>query len=96
MFYDGTKYMSSNSQGGGVDAEKIKYDNSQSGLNANNVQDAIDEIDGTIDKIERGEVDDTNVPLGSSINNYIGGTRQLEVRRNSLSYSGLRRRRIKR
>lgn len=42
VFYDGTKYMSSNSQGGGGDAEKIKYDNSQSGLAAQNVQEAID------------------------------------------------------
>ena len=44
VFYDGTKYMSSNSQGGGGDAEKIKYNNSQSGLSAGNVQLAIDEI----------------------------------------------------
>lgn len=44
VFYDGTKYMSSNSQGGGGDAEKIKYDNSQSGLAAENVQGALDEV----------------------------------------------------
>ncbi len=37
------------------------------------VKGALDEIDGTIDKIERGEIDDINISLGSSINNYIGG-----------------------
>lgn len=55
VFYDGTKYMASNSQGGGGNASKIKYDNSQSGLNVNetNVQDA---IDGLSDQIERESV----------------------------------------
>ena len=43
VFYDGTRFMASNSQGGGGNAEKIKYNNSQSGLNAENVQEAIDE-----------------------------------------------------
>ena len=42
VFYDGTRFMASNSQGGGGKAEKIKYDNSQSGLNAENVQEAVD------------------------------------------------------
>lgn len=44
VFYDGTRFMASNSQGGGGKAEKIKYDNSQSGLSSTNVQGAIDEI----------------------------------------------------
>lgn len=48
VFYDGTKYMSSNSQGGGVDAEKIKYDNSQSGLASTNVQEALDTLSDEI------------------------------------------------
>lgn len=51
VFYDGTKYMASNSQGGGGYAEKIKYNNSQSGLASNNVQGALDEVDATIDKL---------------------------------------------
>ena len=46
VFYDGTKYMSSNSQGGGGNAEKIKYDNSASGLAATDVQGALDEVGG--------------------------------------------------
>ena len=37
-------YFASNAQGGGGKAEKIKYDNSQSGLAAENVQGALDEV----------------------------------------------------
>ena len=44
VFYDGTRFMASNSQGGGGKAEKIKYDNSQSGLASNNVQGALDSL----------------------------------------------------
>lgn len=47
VFYDGTRFMASNSQGGGGKAEKISY-NSQSGLNAENVQEALDDIGNTI------------------------------------------------
>lgn len=43
VFYDGIRFMASNSQGGGGKAEKVKYD-SQSGLGADNVQDALDEV----------------------------------------------------
>ena len=44
VFYDGTRFMASNSQGSGGKAEKISYNNSQSGLDAENVQGAIDEL----------------------------------------------------
>lgn len=44
VYYDGTNYQATNSQGGGGNAEKIKYENSQSGLAAENVQEALDEI----------------------------------------------------
>lgn len=47
VFYDPSgsgQYLASNSQGGGGKAEKIKYDNSQSGLASENVQGALDEI----------------------------------------------------
>ena len=43
VYYDGTEYQASNAQGGGGKAEGIKYDNSASGLAADNVQRAIDE-----------------------------------------------------
>lgn len=44
IYYDGTNYQATNSQGGGGKAEKIKYNNSQSGLEATNAQGAIDEL----------------------------------------------------
>ena len=47
VFYDPSgsgQYLASNSQGGGGKAEKIKYDNSQSGLASDNVQGALDEL----------------------------------------------------
>lgn len=47
VFYDPSgsgQYLASNSQGGGGKAEKIKYDNSQSGLASQNVQGALDEV----------------------------------------------------
>ena len=44
VFYDGTRFMASNSQGGGGNADKINYDNSASGLTANKVQGALDEV----------------------------------------------------
>ena len=44
VYYDGTYYQASNSQGGGGKAEKIKYDNSQSGIASENVQGALDEL----------------------------------------------------
>lgn len=48
VYYDGTNYQATNSQGGGGKAERIKYDNSQGGLDSANVQGAISE---TNDKI---------------------------------------------
>lgn len=44
VYFDGTNYQASNSQGGGGKAEKIKYDSSQSGLASDNVQGALDEV----------------------------------------------------
>ncbi len=51
VFYDPSgsgQYLASNSQGGGGKAEKIKYDNSQSGLAADNVQGATDIVNDKI------------------------------------------------
>lgn len=52
VYYDGTNYQATNSQGGGGKAEKIKYDNSQSGLSAENVQEALDEVSQISTSIE--------------------------------------------
>ena len=43
VYYDGTNYIASNAKGGGK-AEKIKFNNSQSGLAADNVQGALDDL----------------------------------------------------
>lgn len=48
VYYDGTYYQAFNAQGGGGKAEKIKYDNSQSGLASENVQGALDETSSEI------------------------------------------------
>jgi hypothetical protein len=60
VYYDGTYYQASNAQGGGGKAEKIKYDNSQSGLSADNVQRALDEIKKNIGDVD---YDETVIPL---------------------------------
>lgn len=48
VFYDGTRFMASNSQGGGGKAEKISYNNTESGIDATNVQEALDETVGKV------------------------------------------------
>ena len=51
VFYDPSgsgQYLASNSQGGGGKAEKVSYNNLQSRLAAENVQNAIDELDEDI------------------------------------------------
>lgn len=71
VFYDPSgsgQYLASNSQGGGGKSEKIKYDNSQSGLAAENVQGAIDE--SIINSLNRG-FSSENITLGASIGFFI-------------------------
>ena len=53
VYYDGSNYQASNAQGDGGKAEKIKYDNSQSGLAADNVQEALDKIDNGLVEDEK-------------------------------------------
>ena len=68
VFYDPSgsgQYLASNSQGGGGKAEKIKYDNSQSGLSAENVQGALDEVGAEI------FMDGDSLSMGSPINYII-------------------------
>ena len=55
VFYDPSgsgQYLASNSQGGGGNASKIKYNNSQSGLAAENVQGALDKLAESADKVK--------------------------------------------
>ena len=54
VYYYDNKYWASNAQGGGGKAEKIKYDSSENVLDAENVQEAIDEVSDIISsKAER-------------------------------------------
>jgi hypothetical protein len=70
VFYDGTRFMASNSQGGGGKAEKILYNNSQSGLSAENVQGALDEITETTN-IEEGGINlSTATTLADTVINF--------------------------
>ena len=66
VFYDGTRFMASNSQGGGGKAEKISYNNSQSGLAAENVQGALDETGKAIFELSNP----TTIPAGTSTKQY--------------------------
>ena len=52
VYFDGTNYQASNSQGGGGKAEKIKYNNSQSGLAATDMQAGLDEVADAIFDVE--------------------------------------------
>ena len=59
VYYDGTQYQCIS--GGGGKAEKVKYDNSQSGLDAANVQEAIDVVAGDL------ETEETKIKTGFQI-----------------------------
>ena len=43
IYYDGENYQATNAQGGGGSADRISFENSESGLSAENVKSAIDE-----------------------------------------------------
>lgn len=63
-------YYASNAQGGGGKAEKIKYNNSQNGLSAENVQGALDEV-GDILKEAKGCNDVTNGVVFSNESKWV-------------------------
>ena len=81
VFYDGTRFMASNSQGGGGKAEKISYNNSQSGLAAENVQTAIDETVERVVEVEEVLVTtivDTRIEqYKGNVNSKTSGSSQL-------------------
>ena len=69
VFYDPSgsgQYLASNSQGGGGKAEKIKYDNTKSGLAADNVQEAVDVVGGFM----YGN-DSEEVTVDAKLSNYV-------------------------
>lgn len=72
VFYDGTRFMASNSQGGGGAAEKISYDNSSSGLSSTNVQSAVDELSQNVaDELYSDVLGKYNADVLNL--NYVGG-----------------------
>ena len=89
VFYDGTRFMASNSQGGGGKAEKIKYDNSQSGLASDNVQGALDEVAGDVKLLHDsiGDVSASETPISMT---WAQGTIQTVNGRETSSVKGLR------
>ena len=70
VYYDGTNYQATNSQGGGGKAEKIKYDNSQSGLAATDVQGAVDEQEVEISELASKFYKDIVLYHGSDLTTY--------------------------
>ena len=74
VFYDPSgsgQYLASNSQGGGGKAEKIKYDNSQSGLAANNVQEAVDEVSSNIPLLVTNGNDEDDLDIADFVGNIL-------------------------
>ena len=68
VYYDGTYYQASNAQSDGGKAEKIKYNNSQSRLAAENVQGALDEVEEILEGKETYSKTDTITFAGTSAN----------------------------
>lgn len=60
-----SKWINANESGGG-DADDISYDNTSSGLIADNVQDAIDEVNGVWTSAVNGLVGDTSVAFSNA------------------------------
>ena len=54
VFYDGTRFMASNSQGGGGKAEKISFDDSNSWIQSDNVQGALEDVASIIQDGSQG------------------------------------------
>ena len=89
VYFDGTNYQASNAQGGGGKAEKIKYDNSLSNFNSNNVQEVVDEIDTIINGTPSREPvtilkDDTT--WASGLANYTTGNKDTSSVNNISGY----------
>lgn len=77
IYYDGTNYQASNAQGGGGSADRVSFDNSQSGLNAENVQEAIDEVVGDVE---------SNASAIEEVNEKFNFYEELNLSNNSYSY----------
>lgn len=82
--WDATKWQrtTAGEHGGGSSASEVSYDNTDSGMTATNVQDAIDELKGEIEDIPsveanpQGEATEelTKIGIGNTIYAIVGGT----------------------
>lgn len=92
VYYDGTNYQASNSQGGGGKAEKIKYDNSQSGLASTDVQGALDELGQRTVVIDSDNIindySDSLGCMGTSGNNVIWVSNNSNRKHRAIPVSG--------
>lgn len=81
--WDATKWQRTTARehGGGSSASEVSYDNTDSGMTATNVQDAIDELKGEIEDIPSVEANPqgaateelTKIEIGSTIYEIVGG-----------------------
>lgn len=81
VFYDPSgsgQYLASNSQGGGGKAEKIKYNNSQSGLAAENVQEALDELKDEVTVHGDNLIDMSTMGADTTSTTYLTVTKDVE------------------
>ena len=82
-------YFASNAQGGGGKAEKIKYDNSQSGFAATDVQNALDEVDDNF-HLGSGVNERINLSEYTTLQTYpnVGGGNKWLTNNNTYRYTG--------
>lgn len=94
VYYDGTNYQATNFQGGGGNAEKIKYDNTQSGMIADNAQDAIDELKAELTELAVGGITlsasaiPTVIEVGETTSVTIKGTASKSIDTLNVIYGG--------
>ncbi len=94
VYYDGKNYQATNFQGGGGKAEKIKYDNTQSGMEATNAQAAIDELKNELTELAVGgitlsaSVNPTVIEVGKATSVTIKGTASKSIDTLNVIYGG--------
>lgn len=67
VYYDGTQYQCVSSGGG--HADRVKYDNTESGLQATNVQGAVDELSSELDEMATIVVANVLTDVGKTLSN---------------------------
>ena len=94
VYYDGMNYQATNFQGGGGKAEKIKYDNTQSGMEATNAQAALDELKNELTELAVGGItlsasaSPTVIEVGKTTSVTIKGTASKSIDTLNVTYDG--------